>query len=172
MSRAAALVRQHIDGVARASSAGTKSGLSARSLVLLTILAPVLRTARLGDQLQLNDEANSEIADGSTVVSCRRHRTLYFRRRFANFQPQRATADPRVSVFRADTPRIYLSAVSQRDAAVGPMRWPCVRPSMLTTPLLACLCYPQPRRVSPIARESVYPGSPSGPALGILNFLG
>eukprot|EP00964_Phaeocystis_antarctica_P000169 scaffold98_cov64-Phaeocystis_antarctica.AAC.4 len=59
VSRAAALVRQHIDGVARASSAGTKSGSSARSLVLHTMLAP----------------------------------------------PQRATADPRVSVFRANAPR-------------------------------------------------------------------
>ena len=51
VSRAAALVRQHIDGVARASSAGTKSGSSARSLVLLNMLASVSRTARLGDQL-------------------------------------------------------------------------------------------------------------------------
>ena len=48
---AAALVRQHTDGVARASSAGTKSGSSARSLVLLTMLAPVSRCAQLGDQL-------------------------------------------------------------------------------------------------------------------------
>eukprot|EP00964_Phaeocystis_antarctica_P063297 scaffold37969_cov59-Phaeocystis_antarctica.AAC.1 len=63
VSRAAALVRQHIDGVARASSAGTKSGSSARSLVLLTMLPPVSRTARLRDQLQLDDEANSKIAD-------------------------------------------------------------------------------------------------------------
>eukprot|EP00964_Phaeocystis_antarctica_P060483 scaffold36079_cov54-Phaeocystis_antarctica.AAC.1 len=45
VSLAAALVRQHIDGVARASSAGTKSGSSARSLVLLTVLAPVNRDA-------------------------------------------------------------------------------------------------------------------------------
>ena len=56
---AAALLRQHIDGVARASSAGTKSGSSARSLILLTILAPVSRTAQLGDRLQLDDEVNS-----------------------------------------------------------------------------------------------------------------
>ena len=63
VSRAAALVCQHIDGVARASSAGTKSGSSARSLVLLTMLAPVTRRrAELGDQLQLDDEANSKIA--------------------------------------------------------------------------------------------------------------
>jgi hypothetical protein len=34
VSLAAALLSQHIDGVARAGSAGTKSGLSARSLVL------------------------------------------------------------------------------------------------------------------------------------------
>eukprot|EP00964_Phaeocystis_antarctica_P055627 scaffold32731_cov65-Phaeocystis_antarctica.AAC.1 len=43
VSRAAALVRQHIDGVARASSAGTfagtKSGSGARSLVLLHVAA-------------------------------------------------------------------------------------------------------------------------------------
>ena len=63
VSRAAALVRQHIDGVARASSAGTKSGSRARSLFLLTMLAPVSRCARLEDQLQLDDEANSKIAD-------------------------------------------------------------------------------------------------------------
>ena len=67
------LVRQHIDGVARASSAGTKSGSNARSLVLLTMLAPVSRTARLGDQLQLDDEVNSQIADGyATGSSARR----------------------------------------------------------------------------------------------------
>ena len=36
-------VSQHIDGVARAGSAGTKSGSSARSLVLLTMLAPVVK---------------------------------------------------------------------------------------------------------------------------------
>ena len=63
VSRAAALVQQHIDGVARASSAGTKSGSIAHSLVLLTMLAPVSRCARLEDRLQLDDEANSEIAD-------------------------------------------------------------------------------------------------------------
>ena len=71
MSRAAALVRQHIDGVARASSAGTKSESIARSLVLLTMLAPVSRTARLRDQLGLDDEANSQIAEGSDLGTCR-----------------------------------------------------------------------------------------------------
>ena len=71
MSRAAALVRQHIDGVVRASSAGTKSGSIAHSLVLLTMLALVSRTARLRDQLQLDDEVNSQIADGSGLGTCR-----------------------------------------------------------------------------------------------------
>ena len=60
---------QHIDGVARAGSAGTKSGSSARSLVLLTMLAPSSRTARFRDQLQLDDEANSEIADRYATAS-------------------------------------------------------------------------------------------------------
>ena len=73
-SRAAALLRQHIDGVARASSAGTKSGSSAHSLVLLTTLAPLSRSAEFGDQLQLDDEANSKIADGYTTGSSARHR--------------------------------------------------------------------------------------------------
>ena len=72
---AEALLSQHIDGVARASSAGTKSGSIARSLVLLTMLAPVSRCARLEDQLGLDDEVNSEIADGYTVGSSARHRT-------------------------------------------------------------------------------------------------
>ena len=69
VSRAAVLVRQHIDGVARASSAGTKSGSIAHSLVLLTMLASVSRTARLGDQLQLDDESNSKIADRYYMAS-------------------------------------------------------------------------------------------------------
>jgi hypothetical protein len=56
---------QHIDGVARAGSAGTKSGSSARSLVLLTMLAPVVENRTVeGPQLGLDDEASSEIADG------------------------------------------------------------------------------------------------------------
>ena len=42
VSLAEALLSQHIDCVARAGSAGTKSGSSARSLVLLTMLAPVV----------------------------------------------------------------------------------------------------------------------------------
>ena len=74
VARCGARVRQHIDGVARASSAGTKSGSSARFLVLLTILASVSRTARLEDQLGLDDEANSEIADRYTTGSSAHHR--------------------------------------------------------------------------------------------------
>ena len=73
VSRAAALVQQHIDGVARASSAGIKSGSIAHSLVLLTVLALVSRTARLRDQLQLDDEANAKIADGYATGSSARH---------------------------------------------------------------------------------------------------
>ena len=70
---ACTLLRQHIDGVARASSAGTKSGSIAHSLVLLTILALVSRSARLGDQLGLDDEANAKIADRyATGSSARR----------------------------------------------------------------------------------------------------
>ena len=66
VSLAEALLSQHIDGVARASSAGTKSGSSARSLVLLTMLAPVAvsRTARLGDQLGLDDDVLLQACDG------------------------------------------------------------------------------------------------------------
>ena len=70
VSRAAALVQQHIDGVARASSAGTKSRSIARSLVLLTMLAPLSRSAEFRDQLGLDDEANSQIADGGATGSC------------------------------------------------------------------------------------------------------
>jgi hypothetical protein len=61
VAAAEALLSQHVDGVARAGSADTKSGSSARSLVLLTMLAPVIenRTVRaFGDQLGLDDEAN------------------------------------------------------------------------------------------------------------------
>jgi hypothetical protein len=63
---------QHIDGVARAGSAGTKSGSSARSLVLLTMLAPVVENRTVQGSAratQLDDEVNSEIADRYTVGS-------------------------------------------------------------------------------------------------------
>ena len=47
----------------RVAQASRVHGSSARPLVLLTMLAPVSRCARLEDQLQLDDEANAEIAD-------------------------------------------------------------------------------------------------------------
>jgi hypothetical protein len=70
VSLAAALLSQHIDGVARAGSVGTKSGSSARSTWSCSpCWRPSPRTARLGDldQLGLDDEASSEIADRYTV---------------------------------------------------------------------------------------------------------
>ena len=84
-SLAEALLRQHIDGVARASSVSNESGSRARSLVLLTMLAPVSRTARLRDQLGLDDEANSQIADGSDLRTARAEVTsvFHFGERFA-----------------------------------------------------------------------------------------
>ena len=42
---------------------------SARSLVLLTMLAPVSRTARFSDQLQLDDGPTSKIADAYATGS-------------------------------------------------------------------------------------------------------
>ena len=71
IARCGARPIQHIDGVARASSAGTKSRSSARSLVLLTMLALVSRSAEFEDQLGLDDEVNSRIADGSDPGTCR-----------------------------------------------------------------------------------------------------
>jgi len=61
---AAALLSQHIDGVARAGSAGTRSGSRARFLVLLTLLAPVVENRTVGGSARARpDEANSQIAD-------------------------------------------------------------------------------------------------------------
>jgi hypothetical protein len=71
VSLAAAPLSQRIDGVARAGSAGTKSGSSARSLVPLTMLAPVVENRTVqGPELQLGDEANSIIADGGDLGTC------------------------------------------------------------------------------------------------------
>ena len=91
VSLAEALLSQHIDGVTRAGSAGTKSGSRARFLVMLTMWAPVSRCARLRDQLQLDDEENSEIADRYRQLSS----PCSSGRRFANFQRQRGPAGPR-----------------------------------------------------------------------------
>jgi len=78
VSLAAALLSQHIDGVTRVGSAGTKSRSRARSLILLTMLAPVVenRTVQGSATARRRSElANRRRGDGSTVVSCRRHRT-------------------------------------------------------------------------------------------------
>ena len=105
VSLAAALLSQHIDGVARAGSAGTKSRSRARSLVLLTMLAPSSRTARLRDQLGLDDEANSEIADGYATGSSGARVTSVGGLPTSSVSADRGPADPRESVFWADTPR-------------------------------------------------------------------
>ena len=73
MLPARTLVRQHIDRVGWGSSAGTESWSCALSLVLHTVSVPVLRCARLEDQLQLDDEANAEIADRYYTGSSARH---------------------------------------------------------------------------------------------------
>jgi hypothetical protein len=62
VSLAAALLSQHIDGMARAGSAGTKRAGRARAPWSCSpCWRPSSRTARFGDQLGLDDEANSEI---------------------------------------------------------------------------------------------------------------
>ena len=101
VSRAAALVQQHIDGVARASSAGTKSGSIAHSLVLLTVLAPLSRSARLRDQLGLDlhnplARRRSELGNRGRLRHGQLRSPCCSGRRFANFQHQRATAGPRI----------------------------------------------------------------------------
>ena len=93
-----ALVRQHIDGVARASSAGTKSGSSARSLVLLTMLVPVSRSrtvehggsARARRRIELGKIADLEVPPAAAF------RVAPPSAICANFQRQRAPADPRL----------------------------------------------------------------------------
>jgi len=69
-SLAEALLCQHIDGGARASSAGTKSGSSARSLVLLTMLAPVVenRTVEGCISYLYRARRRSELAKSPTEV--------------------------------------------------------------------------------------------------------
>jgi hypothetical protein len=69
VSLAAALLSQHIDGVTRAGSAGTKSRSRARSWVHSPCWRPLSRTARFRDQLQLDDEVNSQIADRGATGS-------------------------------------------------------------------------------------------------------
>eukprot|EP00964_Phaeocystis_antarctica_P016158 scaffold8935_cov69-Phaeocystis_antarctica.AAC.7 len=88
VSRTAALVQQHIDGVARASSAGTKSGSIAHSLKR-TVGGPATarRRSELGNRGRLrHGQLSSPWRSG---------------RRFANFQRQRGPAGPPISVFCA-----------------------------------------------------------------------
>eukprot|EP00964_Phaeocystis_antarctica_P037317 scaffold21317_cov60-Phaeocystis_antarctica.AAC.3 len=60
------------------------------------MLAPLSRSARLGDQLGLDDEVNSIIADGGATGSRLLASGWHLRRRFANFQRQRGPAGPRI----------------------------------------------------------------------------
>ena len=105
-SLAEALLRQHIDGVARASSVSNESGSRARSLVLLTILAPVSRTARLE---RVGGPARARRRSERENRRRLRHGQLSSPwrsgRRFPSFQRQRAPAGPPNSRFRNDTPR-------------------------------------------------------------------
>ena len=109
------LLSQHIDGVARAGSAGTKSGSRARSLVLLTMLAPVVenRTVRGSARARRRSELANRRHTKRVVERRRlRHGQLSSPwrsgRRFANFQRQRGPAVPRESMFCTDTPRPYI----------------------------------------------------------------
>jgi hypothetical protein len=76
VSFAEALLSQHIDCVARAGSAGTKSGRVERALLGPAHHVGARRRephGSVGDQLGLDDEANSEIADRyATGSSARR----------------------------------------------------------------------------------------------------
>jgi len=103
VSLAAALLSQHIDGVARAGSAGTKSGSSARSLVLLTMLAPVVENRTVGGPATAR--RRSELGNRRPLYGGQLSSPPYSGRRFANFQRQRCPAGPRNYVFCADTPR-------------------------------------------------------------------
>ena len=107
-SLAEALLRQHIDGVARASSVSNESGSRARSLVLLTMLAPVSRSARLNTvggparaRRRIERENRRPLHHGQLSSP------WCSGRRFASFQRQRAPAGPPNSRFRADTPFIW-----------------------------------------------------------------
>ena len=112
VSRAAALLRQHIDGVARASSAGTKSGSSAHSLVLHTMLAPVVenRTVQGSAKARRRSELDNVIADGGATGS----RLPAFRVAppsaicldlpTSSATARSSSADPSISVFCANAP--------------------------------------------------------------------
>ena len=103
VSLAEALLSQHIDGVARAGSAGTKSGSSARSLVLLTMLAPVVENRTV--EGPATARRRSELGNRRPLYGGQLSSPPYSGRRFANIQRQRGPAGPSISVFCADGPR-------------------------------------------------------------------
>ena len=70
-----------------------------------------------GPATQLDDEANSEIADGRKCGG-QLPSPPYFRRRFANFQRQRAPAGPPISVFCANAPRTWVSP-KRKEKVIG-----------------------------------------------------
>ena len=102
VSLAAALLSQHIDGVARAGSAGTKSGSRARSLVLVTMLAPVVENRTVGGPARAR--RRSELGNRGRLRHGQLSSPWRSGRRFANFQRQRGPAGPSISVFGANTP--------------------------------------------------------------------
>jgi hypothetical protein len=99
VSLAEALLCQHIDGVARAGSAGTKSRSSARSLVLLTMLAPVVENRTVRGPATAR--RRSELANRGRLRHGQLSSPWRSGRRFASFQRQRGPAGPRESVFCA-----------------------------------------------------------------------
>ena len=92
VSLAAALLSQHIDGVARAGSAGTKSGSRARSLVLVTMLAPVVENRTVGGPARAR--RRSELGNRGRLRHGQLSSPWRSGRRFANFQRQRGPAGP------------------------------------------------------------------------------
>ena len=92
VSLAEALLSQHIDGVARAGSAGTKSGSSARSLVLLTMLAPVVENRTVGGSARAR--RRRELGNRRPLRHGQLSSPWRSGRRFANFQRQRGPAGP------------------------------------------------------------------------------
>ena len=116
VSLAAALLSQHIDGVARAGSAGTKSGSRARSLVLVTMLAPVVENRTVGGPARAR--RRSELGNRGRLRHGQLSSPWRSGRRFANFQRQRGPAGPSISVFGANTP--FIGGNGERgDAAAG-----------------------------------------------------
>jgi len=92
VSLAEALLSQHIDGVARASSAGTKNGSSARSLVLHTMLAPVVENCTVEGPARAR--RRSELTNRRRRCHGQPPSGWHLRRRFASFQGQRGPAGP------------------------------------------------------------------------------